>query len=248
MVLSSEVTAGAPPTGADYHAAIGLPGLANLHSHAFQRGMAGLAETAGPTKDSFWTWRQVMYRFLDQLTPDDVEAIAAQLYVEMLEAGFTSRRRIPLSASRARWRLVRRSGRDGGAHRGGGSRERHRPDADAGVLRARRLRRPAGRRPAAPLRLDSSDISEAARGRRQAHRCPAARPPRHRAAFAARRDAGKPRRGHRTPSRMARSTFTSPSRRRRSRIAAPGPARRRSRGCSTTSRSTAAGASSTRRI
>jgi formiminoglutamate deiminase len=71
-------------------AAIGLPGLPNLHSHAFQRGMAGLAEVAGGDADSFWTWRQVMYRFLDKLTPDDVEAIATQLYIEMLEAGFTS--------------------------------------------------------------------------------------------------------------------------------------------------------------
>ncbi len=84
------ITPGASPAGADHRGAIGLPGLANLHSHAFQRGMAGLAEIAGPARDSFWTWRQVMYRFLERLTPDDVEAIAAQLYVEMLVAGFTS--------------------------------------------------------------------------------------------------------------------------------------------------------------
>ena len=51
--------------------------------------MAGLAETRGPPDDNFWTWREVMYRFLDRLTPDDVEAIAAQAYVEMLERGFT---------------------------------------------------------------------------------------------------------------------------------------------------------------
>ncbi len=66
-----------------------LPGLPNLHSHAFQRGMAGLAEVRGPAGDSFWTWREVMYRFLERLGPDEVEAIAAQAYVEMLEAGFT---------------------------------------------------------------------------------------------------------------------------------------------------------------
>ena len=66
-----------------------LPGMVNLHSHAFQRGMAGLAERAGTGDDSFWTWRDVMYRFLDHLTPDDVEAIATLAYVEMLEAGFT---------------------------------------------------------------------------------------------------------------------------------------------------------------
>jgi formiminoglutamate deiminase len=67
-----------------------LPGLPNLHSHAFQRGMAGLGERRGPGEDSFWTWREVMYRFLDRLTPDDVLAIAAQAYVEMLEGGFTA--------------------------------------------------------------------------------------------------------------------------------------------------------------
>ena len=67
-----------------------LPGLPNLHSHTFQRGMAGLAERRGPASDSFWTWREVMYRFLGALTPDDLEAIAAMAMVEMLEGGFTS--------------------------------------------------------------------------------------------------------------------------------------------------------------
>lgn len=70
-------------------AGIALPGLPNLHSHAFQRGMAGLAERRGPGQDSFWTWREVMYRFLGRLAPDDVEAIAALAYLEMLERGFT---------------------------------------------------------------------------------------------------------------------------------------------------------------
>jgi formiminoglutamate deiminase len=68
---------------------ITLAGLPNLHSHAFQRGMAGLAERRGPAEDSFWTWREVMYRFLARLSPDDVEAIAALAYMEMLEGGFT---------------------------------------------------------------------------------------------------------------------------------------------------------------
>ncbi len=86
----ARVAAGSVPPPDATRAGIGLPGMPNLHSHAFQRGMAGLAEVAGDTPDSFWTWRQVMYGFLDKLTPDDVEAIAAQLYVEMLEAGFTS--------------------------------------------------------------------------------------------------------------------------------------------------------------
>lgn len=67
-----------------------VPGIANLHSHAFQRAMAGLAERAGPEGDSFWSWREVMYRFLAALSPEDVEAIAAQLYAECLRHGYTS--------------------------------------------------------------------------------------------------------------------------------------------------------------
>lgn len=67
-----------------------LPGLVNAHSHAFQRAMAGLAERAGPATDSFWTWREVMYRFLAALTPEMVQAIAAWLYMELLENGYTA--------------------------------------------------------------------------------------------------------------------------------------------------------------
>jgi formimidoylglutamate deiminase len=74
---------------ADRLGGIAIPGLANVHSHAFQRAMAGLAERQGPTEDSFWTWREVMYRFLAQMTPDDIEAVAALAYMEMLEQGFT---------------------------------------------------------------------------------------------------------------------------------------------------------------
>jgi len=69
---------------------LALPGMPNLHSHAFQRGMAGLSERRGASEDSFWTWREVMYRFLDRLDPDDVQALAAQAFVEMLEGGFTA--------------------------------------------------------------------------------------------------------------------------------------------------------------
>ncbi|WP_298922670.1 formimidoylglutamate deiminase, partial [uncultured Bosea sp.] len=79
------------PTGEGRRfAGIALPGMPNLHSHAFQRGMAGLSERRGAPEDSFWTWREVMYRFLDRLDPDDVQAIAAQAFVEMLEGGFTA--------------------------------------------------------------------------------------------------------------------------------------------------------------
>ncbi|MCV2894276.1 formimidoylglutamate deiminase [Lentibacter sp. XHP0401] len=66
-----------------------LPAAVNLHSHAFQRAMSGLTEMRGPDpSDSFWTWRRLMYRYLDRLTPDDIEAIAAQVFLEMLEAGY----------------------------------------------------------------------------------------------------------------------------------------------------------------
>lgn len=67
-----------------------LPGMPNLHSHAFQRAMAGLAECGTRGRDSFWTWRQVMYDFLRKMTPEDMEDVAARLYVEMLKAGYTS--------------------------------------------------------------------------------------------------------------------------------------------------------------
>ena len=66
-----------------------LPGMPNLHSHAFQRAMAGLAERRGPGDDSFWTWRETMYGFAARINPDTLQAIAAQLYVEMLKAGYT---------------------------------------------------------------------------------------------------------------------------------------------------------------
>ena len=86
----AEVQASADAEGATRLAGPVLPGMPNLHSHAFQRAMAGLAERPGPQDDSFWTWREVMYGFLGRLDPAQIEAIAAQLYVEMLEAGYTA--------------------------------------------------------------------------------------------------------------------------------------------------------------
>lgn len=77
------------PVGGDARHAVAVPGMPNLHSHAFQRGMAGMAEKRGPSHDSFWTWREVMYRFVDRLDADQLEAIAALAYVEMMETGFT---------------------------------------------------------------------------------------------------------------------------------------------------------------
>lgn len=90
----ASATPGTDPAPGDECHALALPGLCNVHSHGFQRGMAGLSEHRGPSggagaDDDFWSWREVMYRFLDHLTPDDIEAITAQAYVEMLEGGFT---------------------------------------------------------------------------------------------------------------------------------------------------------------
>jgi len=85
------VTAGATATAAVARAHLVIPGMVNLHSHAFQRAMAGLAETASENStDSFWTWRELMYRFAGRITPDQLEAVAAQLYIDCLRHGFTS--------------------------------------------------------------------------------------------------------------------------------------------------------------
>ncbi len=84
-----EVTPDTAPRPGETRVALGLPGLGNLHSHAFQRGMAGLSEVGGGAGDSFWSWRELMYRFLDRLDPDSFQAIAEQAYMEMLESGFT---------------------------------------------------------------------------------------------------------------------------------------------------------------
>lgn len=66
-----------------------IPGMINCHSHAFQRGLAGFSEQGSEQQDSFWTWRSVMYQFLDVINPEQAEIIAQQLYVEMLKAGYT---------------------------------------------------------------------------------------------------------------------------------------------------------------
>jgi formimidoylglutamate deiminase len=86
--LVSAIEVGAEKSVSDHHHAVALPAMGNLHSHAFQRAMAGMAEVAGPSGDSFWTWREIMYRSVDRLTPEDLQAVAAQAYVEMLEGGF----------------------------------------------------------------------------------------------------------------------------------------------------------------
>jgi formimidoylglutamate deiminase len=87
--LTKVVPEAAPPLGVarvDYV----LPGMINLHSHAFQRAIGGLTERAGDGQDSFWTWRELMYRVANRITPEQMEAVAAQLYAECLRHGYTA--------------------------------------------------------------------------------------------------------------------------------------------------------------
>ncbi|KXO75981.1 formimidoylglutamate deiminase [Brucella anthropi] len=85
----ASVEAGVSAQSGDEHHAVVISGMPNLHSHAFQYGMAGLAERRGPSADSFWSWREIMYKFALTMSPDQAEAVALRLYVDMLEAGFT---------------------------------------------------------------------------------------------------------------------------------------------------------------
>lgn len=83
------VTPGAAAAGME-SVEYALPGMINLHSHSFQRALGGRTEKAGDSKDSFWTWRDLMYRFARNITPEHIEAIAAQLFSECLRHGYTS--------------------------------------------------------------------------------------------------------------------------------------------------------------
>jgi formimidoylglutamate deiminase len=84
------VSAGAsPPASAERLRGVALPGMPNLHSHAPQRAIAGLGERSGSDADSFWSWREAMYRAVGRTGPDQLQAMATQLYVEMLKAGYT---------------------------------------------------------------------------------------------------------------------------------------------------------------
>ena len=82
------IDAAAP--GAERIRGIVLPGMIDLHSHAFQRALAGLTQKLGADAASFWSWRDTMYAFAQKITPEDERAIAAQLYVELLKGGYTS--------------------------------------------------------------------------------------------------------------------------------------------------------------
>ena len=89
-ILTSVAVDAQGADGVARSAGIVVPGMPNLHSHAFQRAFAGLTEMRGASDDSFWSWRELMYRFAAALTPDGLEDIATQLYIEMLRAGYTS--------------------------------------------------------------------------------------------------------------------------------------------------------------
>ncbi|QBY01446.1 formimidoylglutamate deiminase [Rhodophyticola sp. CCM32] len=84
------IRVGVAPTAAALRVDTLLPALANLHSHSFQRAMAGMTEIRAAGRDSFWTWRSLMYKFLDRLVPAQFEAIAALTFMEMQEAGYAS--------------------------------------------------------------------------------------------------------------------------------------------------------------
>ena len=86
----ARVQPGSPATTAARITGYAVPGLANVHSHAHQRAMAGLAERAGPGADSFWTWREAMYAFALRMEPAALAAVMAQLAVECLKSGFTA--------------------------------------------------------------------------------------------------------------------------------------------------------------
>lgn len=88
--LIVSVSTGASPDGREHLSGVAIPAMANLHSHAFQRAMAGLAEVSGASADSFWSWRSLMYRFVGAFTPEDCEAVAAYAFMEMLESGFSA--------------------------------------------------------------------------------------------------------------------------------------------------------------
>ena len=88
-VITAVETGGAAKGAERLHGPV-LPGMANLHSHAFQRAMAGLTDVRAAPHDDFWSWRELMYQFMERLTPEQAQAIAAQLYIEMLQHGYTA--------------------------------------------------------------------------------------------------------------------------------------------------------------
>ncbi len=128
------VERGAMAQSGDERVAVALPGMPNVHSHGFQRGMAGLTEYRGPEADNFWSWRELMYRFVARMTPEDVEAITAQSYVDMLEAGFTRVGEFHYVHHDVDGKAYSNPAEMADAHRGRGGEHRHRAHAAARVL------------------------------------------------------------------------------------------------------------------
>ena len=241
------VRTGASAEAAERVAGPLIPGMPNLHSHAFQRAIAGRTGSAGADGDSFWTWRAAMYAFLDRVDADAFAAIAAQAYVEMLKAGYTRVAEFhyvhhdpqgkpyadPAELAR---RIVDAAGATGialtllpvfYAHAGFGG-----APPTAGQRRFVHS-------VASYARVIEALASDAAQRRVESRR---------RAAQPARGDARRARSDRCARAAAARrSTFTPPSRNGKSPIASPGAARGRSPGCSTTRVSMRAGASCTRR-
>src|ERR1700729_915845 len=90
FISAMEPAADGGRDGAEHIDGIVVPGMANAHSHAFQRGMAGNTEYRLSARDSFWTWRQAMYALANRIEPGDLQILATQLFVEMLKGGYTS--------------------------------------------------------------------------------------------------------------------------------------------------------------
>lgn len=80
---------GVEASGAERVGGLAIPAMANVHSHAFQRGFAGLTEYKPAGQSDFWAWRSAMYAFASQMTPRHLQAIAAQVYLECVTAGYS---------------------------------------------------------------------------------------------------------------------------------------------------------------
>ena len=154
----------APAQEGDERHTVMAPAVANLHSHAFQRAMAGLAEVRGNETDTFWTWRETMYRFALMMSPDDMEAVAAQLYVEMLEAGFAAVAEFHYLHHSPDGSPYAAASGNGRTHSVRGGPRRYRHDAASGVLRPFDLRRRAAQAGAEAVHQRSHDIRASRRG------------------------------------------------------------------------------------
>ena len=189
------VTAGASSEGRHALAGPVVPAMPNLHSHAFQRAIAGrTGRKSAAQDDSFWTWRQAMYSFLDQVDADSFEAIAAQAYVEMAKAGYTAVGEFHYVHHDAAGKPYARSCGTRLAHRVGRADGRAGAHVAAGLLRACGVRRHGQHGRTAPVRAHAVHLHASRRpvARTRGRRALRAR---HRAAQPACGDAGGTRAG-----------------------------------------------------